>query len=95
LPGRCGNRPSSTTTHGVLFSAPEYDPNQDTITGLTNPGRTFSPLDTLPVPLAYPLVKFTPSVSNQSYCVIVKVLFDYVFEKLEHDFLRVTLYLDG
>src|SRR5271155_2041941 len=85
----------STTTHSVLFFAPEYDPNQDTITGLINPGRSLSPFASPTIPLAYPLVKFMPSVSDKNYCVIVKVLPGYVFENPEHDFLRITLYIDG
>jgi hypothetical protein len=85
----------STTTRGVFFFAPEYDPNQDTITGLINPGRSLSPFATPTIPLAYPLVKFIPSVSDKNYCVIVRVLPSYVFEKPEHDFLRITLYIDG
>jgi hypothetical protein len=85
----------STTAHGVLFFAPEYDPNQDTITGFINPGRSLSPSASPTIPLAYPLVKFIPSVSNKNYSVIVKVLPGYVFENPKHDFLRITLYIDG
>jgi hypothetical protein len=84
-----------TTTHSVLFFAPEYDPNHDTITGLINPGRSLSPFASPTIPPAYPLVKFMPSVSDKNYCVIVKVLPGYVFENPEHDFLRITLYIDG
>jgi hypothetical protein len=85
----------STTARAVLFFAPEYDPNQNTITGLINLGRTLSPFATPHIPLAYPLAKFIPSVSDKSYRVIVKVLPDYVFEKPECSFLRITLYFDG
>jgi hypothetical protein len=85
----------STTTRSILFFAPEYDPNQDTATGLINPGRSLSPFATPIIPLAYPLVKFIPSVFDKNYCVIVKVLPGYVFENPKHDFLRITLYIDG
>jgi hypothetical protein len=85
----------STTTRAVLFFAPEYDPNQNTITGLINPGRTLSPFATPHIPLAYPLAKFIPSVSDKNYRIIVKVLPDYVFEKPEYGFLRITLYFGG
>lgn len=85
----------STTTHSALFFALEYDPNQDTITGLINPGRSLSPSASPTIPLAYPLVKFMHSISDKNYCVIIKVLPGYVFENPKHDFLRITLYIDG
>jgi hypothetical protein len=84
----------SKTTHR-FFIGPEYDPNQDTITGAINPGPSLSPFASPTVPLAYPLVKFMRSISNTKYCVIVKVLPGYVFKRPEHDFLRITLYIDG
>jgi hypothetical protein len=48
-----------------------------------------------PTPLATPLVKFIKSLSDKSYCIIVKVLPCYVFENPDHDFLRINLYIDG
>jgi hypothetical protein len=80
---------------GKFFIAPEYDPNQESISGRINPGESRYPGSIVLPSLAMPLVKFIPSVSNKAYCVIIKVLPDYVFENPEHDFLRMTLYIDG
>ena len=78
-----------------FFKVPEYDPNQDSITGIINAGPNTYPFATPSTPLATPLVKFIPSTSGKGYCVIIQVLPGYVFENADHDFLRFTLYIDG
>jgi hypothetical protein len=79
---------------GRLFVAQEFEPNEATISRRINPGKSIYPGSVRYTDLATPLVKFIPSVSNKSYCIIIKVLPEYVFENPEHDFLRFTFYID-
>jgi hypothetical protein len=79
---------------GRLFVAPEFEPNEATISRRINPGKSVYPGSVRYTDLATPLVKFVPSVSNKSYCIIIKVLPEYVFENPKHDFLRFTFYID-
>lgn len=81
---------------GTYFVAREYDPNAHSISGAINPGPSVYPsITSTATPLATPLVKFVKSLSNTQFCIVVKVLPGYAFEDPEHDFLRITVYLDG